>query len=144
MTGASPRFHATSTPEALVEHFLLSPDERARVDPCRGAAHRHGVAVLLKAGQDRGYGPDTLPPVPAAVRLFIAHQRQLLWDHTAASPWPSRSHATPLGLMRQHWHGRLPTAPAKQELARWLPTAAAPAAPTEAAVLESASARLRD
>ena len=46
MTGDYPRFNATYTHEELVEHFLLSPDERALVDTCRGEANRHGVAVL--------------------------------------------------------------------------------------------------
>ena len=51
MTGDYPRFNATYTHEELVEHFLLSPDERALVDTCRGEANRHGVAVLLKTVQ---------------------------------------------------------------------------------------------
>jgi Domain of unknown function (DUF4158) len=69
------------------------------VDTCRGEANRHGVAVLLKAVQYLGYFPDTLQHVPEAVRQFIAHQLQLLWDHTAAYPWHSRSHDTHLGLI---------------------------------------------
>jgi hypothetical protein len=51
MTGDYPRFQATYTHEALVEHFLLSPAERAVVDTCYGDVHRHSVAVLLKAVQ---------------------------------------------------------------------------------------------
>jgi hypothetical protein len=39
--------------EELVEHFLLTPAERAIVDTCYGDVHRHGVAVLLKAVQYR-------------------------------------------------------------------------------------------
>jgi Domain of unknown function (DUF4158) len=51
MTGDYPRFKATYTHDELVEHFLLSADERALVDSCRGEANRHGGAVLLKAVQ---------------------------------------------------------------------------------------------
>jgi hypothetical protein len=79
-----------------------------------------------------GYFPDTLQHVPEAVRLFIAHQLQLLWDHTAAYPWQSRSHDTHLALIRQHLDWRFPTAQDKQALERWLQTHAAPEAPTEA------------
>ena len=143
MTGDYPRFKATYTHDELVEHFLLSPAERALVDSCRGAANRHGVAVLLKAVQYLGYFPDTLQHVPEAVRLFIAHQLQLLWDHTAAYPWQSRSHDTHLALIRQHLDWRFPTAQDKQDLERWLQTHAAPEAPTEADLSESAYTRLR-
>jgi hypothetical protein len=86
MTGDYPRFQATYTHEALVEHFLLSPAERAVVDTCYGDVHRHGVAVLLKAIPYLGYFPDDFGPGPEAVRTFIAHQLQLLWDHTEDYP----------------------------------------------------------
>ena len=86
MTGDYPRFQATYTHEALVEHFLLSPTERAVVDTCYGDVHRHGVAVLLKAVQYLGYFPDDFGQVPEVVRTFIAHQLQLLWDHTEDYP----------------------------------------------------------
>ena len=86
MTGDYPRFKASYTHEELVEHFLLSPAEHALVDTCRGDVNRHGVAVLLKAVQYLGYFPDDLQQVPEAVRTFIAHQLQLLWDHTADYP----------------------------------------------------------
>ena len=46
MIGDYPRFKATYTHDELVEHFLLSADECALVDSCRGEANRHGVAVL--------------------------------------------------------------------------------------------------
>jgi TnpA family transposase len=144
MTGDYPRFKATYTHDELVEHFLLSADERALVDSCRGEANRHGIAVLLKAVQYLGYFPDTLEHVPATVRLFIAHQLQLLWDHTATYPWHSRSHDTHLALIRQHLDWRFPTAQDKQELERWLQTSAAPAAPTEEGLSEAAYARLRE
>ncbi|MGH8066927.1 MAG: hypothetical protein ACRERE_17160 [Candidatus Entotheonellia bacterium] len=42
------------------------------------------VAELLKAVQYLGYFPDDLQQVPEAVRTFIAHQLQLLWDHPFA------------------------------------------------------------
>ena len=144
MTGDYPRFKATYTHDELVEHFLLRADERALVDSCRGEANRHGVAVLLKAVQYLGYFPDTLEHVPAAVRVFIAHQLQLLWDHTATYPWHSRSHDTHLALIRQHLDWRFPTAQDKQELERWLQTSAAPAAPTEESLSEAAYGRLRE
>src|SRR5262245_32875144 len=144
MTGDYPRFKATYTHDELVEHFLLSADERALVDSCRGEANCHGVAVLLKAVQYLGYFPDTLEHVPAAVRFFIAHQLQLLWDHTATYPWHSRSHDTHLALIRQHLDWRFPTAQDKQELARWLQTSAAPTAPTEEGLSAAAYAHLRE
>ena len=144
MTGEYPHFKATYTHDELVEHFLLSADERALVDSCRGKANRHGVAVLLKTVQYLGYFPDTLAHVPAAVRVFIAHQLQLLWDHTATYPWHSRSHDAHLALIRQHLDWRFPTAQDKQELERWLQTSAVPAAPTEEGLSEAAYARLRE
>jgi hypothetical protein len=51
MQGDYPVFNTTYTPDELVEHFLLTPTERAVVDPCYGEVNRHGVAVLLKAVQ---------------------------------------------------------------------------------------------
>ena len=112
MQGDYPRFKATYTHEELVEHFLLSPAERAVVDTCRGDVNRHGVAVLLKAVQYLGYFPDDLQQVPEAVRTFIAHQLQLLWDHTADYPWHSRTrdlhlalHSTAYGLALSHRPG---------------------------------------
>jgi hypothetical protein len=51
MKGAYPCFKATYTHDELVEHFLLTPAERAVVDTCYGAVNRHAVAVLLKAVQ---------------------------------------------------------------------------------------------
>ena len=86
---------------------------------------------------------DTLQHVPEAVRVFIAHQLQLLWDHTAAYPWQSRSHDTHLALIRQHLDWRFPTAQDKQDLERWLQTVTGPEAPTEADLSESAYTRLR-
>jgi len=79
MMGDYPCFKATYAHEELVEHFLLSPGERAVVETCYGAVHRHGVAVLLKAVQYLGYFPDDLQQVPEVVRIFMAHQLQLLW-----------------------------------------------------------------
>jgi hypothetical protein len=51
MKGAYPCFKATYTHDELVEHFLLTPAERAVVDTCYGAVNRHAVAGLLKAVQ---------------------------------------------------------------------------------------------
>jgi hypothetical protein len=102
MPGDYPRFKAAYTHEELVEHFLLSPPEHTLIDTCRGDANRHGVAVLLKAVQYLGYFPDDIRQVPEAVRTFIAHQLQLLWDHTEDYPWHSRSRDTHLALIRQH------------------------------------------
>ena len=51
MKGDYPRFKAAYTQDELIEHFLLTPAERALVDTCRGDMNRHGVAVLLKGLQ---------------------------------------------------------------------------------------------
>ena len=85
MKGEYPRFKTTYVHDELVEHFLLSPAEHTLVETCREDANRHGVAVLLKAVQYLGYFPHDLQQVPEAVRTFIAHQLQLLWDHTPES-----------------------------------------------------------
>jgi len=77
MQGDYPCFKTTYTHEELVEHFLLSPVERAVVETCREDANRHGVAVLLKAVQYLGYFPHEFQHVPEVVRTFIAHQLQL-------------------------------------------------------------------
>jgi TnpA family transposase len=143
MRGDYPCFKATYVHEELVEHFLLSPGERAVVETCYGAVHRHGVAVLLKAVQYLGYFPDDLQQVPEVVRLFMAHQLQLLWDHTADYPWHSRTHHRHLALIRQHTGFRFPTAHDKRELDVWLRRRGAPEAPTEADLCECAYARLR-
>ena len=144
MTGDYPRFQATYTHEALVEHFLLSPAERAVVDTCYGDVHRHGVAVLLKAIQYLGYFPDDFGQVPEAVRTFIAHQLQLLWDHTEDYPWPSRTHDRHLALIRSHMGWRFPAGHDQEALETWLRTQGAPEAPTEEDLCDCAYARLRD
>jgi hypothetical protein len=144
MTGDYPRFQATYTHEALVEYFLLSPAERAVVDTCYGDVHRHGVAVLLKAIPYLGYFPDDFGPGPEAVRTFIAHQLQLLWDHTEADPWHSRTHERHLALIRSHMGWRFPAGHEKEALETWLRTQGAPEAPTEEDLCDCAYARLRD
>ena len=131
MKGDYPRFKATYAHEELVEHFLLNPAERALVDTCYGDAHRHGVAVLLKSVQYLGYVPDGLRQVPEAVRTFLAHQLQLLWDHTEHYPWHSRTHDRHLALIRHATGFRFPTAQDKQELETWLRTQGALDAPTK-------------
>jgi hypothetical protein len=143
MTGDYPRFKATYTHEELVEHFLLSPAERAVVDTCYGDVHRHGVAVLLKAVQYLGYFPGDLRQVPEAVRTFIAHQLQLLWDYIEDYPWHSRTHDRHLALIRQYLGWSFPTGQDKQALETWLRTQGAPEAPTEADLCEYAYAHLR-
>jgi TnpA family transposase len=143
MTGDYPRFKATYTYEELVEHFLLSPADHAVIETCYGDANRHGVAVLLKAVQYLGYFPDDLQQVPEAVRTFIAHQLQLLWDQTADYPWLSSTHDRHLALIRHHAGWRFPTGQDKQALETWLQTQGAPEAPTEKDLCECACARLR-
>ena len=143
MQGDYPHFKTTYVQEELVEHFLLNPTERALVDTCYGDGHRHGVAMLLKAVQYLGYFPHDLQQVPEVVRTFIAHQLQLLWDHTPDYPWQSRTHDRHLALIRQHTGFRFPTGQDKQELETWLRTHGAPDAPTEEDLRECAYARLR-
>jgi hypothetical protein len=143
MTGNYPRFKAAYAHEELVEHFLLSPAEHALVDSCRGDVNRHGVAVLLKAVQYLGYFPDDLQQVPEAVRTFIAHQLQLLWDHTADYPRHPSTHDVHVALIRSHTGFRFSIGPDKQALENWLRTHGAPEAPTEEDWCECAYARLR-
>jgi TnpA family transposase len=143
MRGDYPYFKATYAHEELVEHFLLSPAERALLDTCRGDVNRHGMAVLLKAVQYLGYFPDDLQQVPEAVRTFIAHQLQLLWDLTEHYPWRSGTHDAHLILIRQHTRFRYPTGQDKRELEIWLRTLRAQDAPTDDALRECAFARLR-
>jgi Domain of unknown function (DUF4158) len=143
MQGDYPRFKVTYTHEELVEHFLLNPAERALVDTCRGEMNRHGVAVLLKAVQYLGYFPDDLRHVPTVVRTFIAHQLQLLWDHTEAYPRPPSTRDVHLALIRQHTGFRFPTLQDKQALETWLRTEGAPGAPTEEELRECAYGHLR-
>ncbi len=64
MKGDYPCFKATYVHEELVEHFLLSPADRAVVDTCHGETNRHSVAVLLKTVQYLGYFPEALQQVP--------------------------------------------------------------------------------
>ena len=132
MKGDYPCFKATYGHEELVEHFLLSPADRAVVDTCYGETNRHGVAVLLKAVQSLGYFPEDLQHVPLALRTCIAHQLDLLWDHTADYPWQSSTRDRHLALIRQSTGWRFPTAQDKQALETWLQTQAAPRGPTEA------------
>jgi hypothetical protein len=113
------------------------------VDTCYGDANRHTVAVLLKTVQHLGYFPDDLQHVPLAVRTFIAHQLQLLWDHTADYPWHSSTRDRHLTLIRQHTDFRFPTGQDKQALETCLRTQGAPEAPTEEDLCECAYARLR-
>ena len=143
MTGDYPRFKASYTHEELVEHFLLSPTEHALVATCRGDVNRHSVAVLLKTVQHLGYFPDDLRQVPEAVRTFIAHQLQLLWDHTADYPRHPSTRDLHLALIRQHTGFRFPTGQDKHALEMWLRLHEAPEAPTEEELCECAYARLR-
>jgi TnpA family transposase len=143
MKGDYPRFKATYTHDELVEHFLLTPSERAVVDTCYGDANRHAVAVLLKTVQHLGYFPDDFQHVPLAVRTFIAHQLQLLWDHTTDYPWHSSTRDRHVALIRQHTGFRFPTSHDKQALETWLRTQGAAEAPTEEELRECAYTRLR-
>ena len=143
MKGDYPRFKATYTHEELLEHFVLNPAERALVDTCYGEVNRHGIAVLLKAVQYLGYFPEELSQIPLVVRTFIAHQLQLLWDHTVDYPWHSTTHDRHLTLTRQYTGFRFPTAQDKQELTAWLRTHAAIEIPTEEDLREGAYTRLR-
>jgi TnpA family transposase len=144
MKGDYPRFNATYTHDELVEHFLLTPAERALVDTCRGEANRHGVAVLLKAVQYLGYFPENLQQVPLGVRTFIGHQLQLLWDYTADYPRHPSTRDVHLALIRQHTGCRFPTGQDKQTLETWLRMHGAPTAPTEDDLRECAYARCRE
>jgi hypothetical protein len=54
--------------------------------------------------------------VSDAVRTFIAHQLQLLWDHTEDYPRYSRTHDRPLALIRSHLGWRFPAGQDKQAL----------------------------
>jgi Domain of unknown function (DUF4158) len=144
MTGDYPRFHATSTHEALVEPCLVSPAERAVVDTCDGDVHRHGVAVRLQAVQYLGYFPDECGQVPEAVRTVIAHQLQLLWDHTEDYPWHSRTPDRHLALIRSPMGWRFPASQDTEALETWLRTQGAPEAPTEEDLCDCAYACLRD
>ena len=143
MQGDYPRFKTTYTHEELVEHFLLSPADRALIDTCHGDANRHGVAVLLKAVQYLGYFPDELQQVPPLVRTFLAHQLQLLWDATAEYPWRSSTRDRHVALIRHYTGFRFPTAQDKDALEAWLRTQSAPEAPTDAELCECAYTRLR-
>jgi uncharacterized protein DUF4158 len=144
MKGAYPCFKATYTHDELVEHFLLTPAERAVVETCYGAVNRHAVAVLLKAVQYLGYFPSALSQVPAAVRTFLAHQLHLLWDHPPDYPWHSTTHDRHLLLIRQHTGFRFPTGHDKQPLETWLRTSGAPTAPTEEDLCECAYTHCRE
>ena len=143
MKGDYPGFKGTYTHDELVEHFLLSPAERAVVDTCHGEVNRHGMAVLLKAVPYLGYVPHTRAQVPEAVRTFIAHQIGLLWDRTAEYPWHSTTHDRHLAVVRQQTGFRFPTSQDKQALETWLQTHGAPEAPTEEELRECAYTRLR-
>lgn len=134
---------ASYTHEELVEHFLLNPAEHTLVETYRGDVNRHGVAVLLKAVQYLGYFPDNLQQVPEAIRTFIAHQLQLLWDHTADYPRHHSTRDAHLTLIRQHTGFRFPTGQDKQALETWLHIYGAVEAPTEEDLCECAYARLR-
>ena len=70
MKGDYPCFKATYVHEELVEHFLLSPADRAVVETCHGETNRHSVAVLLKTVQYLGYFPEDLQHVPRRPHLY--------------------------------------------------------------------------
>ena len=97
MKGDYPRFKATYTHEELVEHFLLSPAERALVDTCHGDANRHGVAVLLKAVQYLGY----FPTISSRCRRSSGPSSRTSSSScgiTPQYPWHSRTPRSPCGL----------------------------------------------
>ena len=144
MKGDYPGFQVTYTDEELAEHFLLTPAERALVETCRGDVNRHGVAVHVKAVQSLGYFPEDLSQVPSVIRTFIAHQLQLLWDHTTDYPRHPSTRDVHVALIRQHTGFRFPTGQDKQALETWLRTHGAPDAPSKEDLWEYAYARLRD
>jgi Domain of unknown function (DUF4158) len=67
-----------------------------------------------------GYFPDDLQQVPEAIRTFIAHQLQLLWDHTADYPRHPSTRDIHMTLIRQHTGFRFPTGQDKHALETWL------------------------
>ena len=84
-----------------------------------------------------------LSQVPSVIRTFIAHQLQLLWDHTTDYPRHPSTRDVPLALIRQHTGFRFPTGQDKQALETWLRTHGAPTAPTEEDLRECAYTRCR-
>jgi hypothetical protein len=90
MQGDYPCFNATYIHEELVEHFLLTPADRAVVNTCRGEANRHGVAVLLKSVQYLGYFPDSLGQAPEAV------PNPSWWSRSLSDAEPYRSIGAPM------------------------------------------------
>ena len=126
MKGDYPCFKATYVHEELVEHFLLSPADRAVVETCHRETNRHSVAVLLKTVQYLGYFPEDLQHVPLAVRTFIAafapvlsgSPAALLAAATASQPlrpqapsgrcWPAACLLHPALASRWRGWGRVP------------------------------------
>lgn len=143
MKGDYPRFRTSYLHEDLVEYFLLQPDELAFVGGFRGEANRNGVALLLKSLEYLGYFPPRLDTVPEAVRVFIARQLNLLWDHTPLYPWNSSTRDHHLALIRHHTGWRFPTAQDKDDLEQWLRTEVAPTGATEEDILEGVYERCR-
>ena len=143
MKGDYPHFRAGYGHEELVEHFLLTPDERSLISPLRGDVNRHGAAVLLKSLSYLGYFPDNLDAVPPEIKEFIAKQLDLLWDISVEYPTDERTRRYHLALLRKALGWRFPTAQDKDELERWLRAEGARAAHTEEDLLELAYERLR-
>ena len=110
MTGDYPRFKTTHTHEDLRRALSVKPADHAVIDTRYGDANRHGVAVLLKSIQYLGYFPADLQQVPQEIRTFIAHQLELLWDHTGDYPWHSSTRDRHLRSFGSIWAGAFPPA----------------------------------
>jgi hypothetical protein len=99
--------------------------------------------LLCQEEDHRSPRSKKIVPWAPAVRTFIAHQLQRLWNYTADYPRHHSTRNVNIALIRRHTGCHFPTGQEKQELETWLCSHGAPEAPTEEDWCECAYARLR-
>lgn len=78
------------SPEELLEHWTLTPDELELVIQKRGE-NRLGFALLLKFFQHEGRFPEQKQALPRCVQQFVADQLQRPVNHYQTYDWQGRA-----------------------------------------------------
>ena len=109
----------TWSPDELITHFTLLPDEVALLGNKTGAT-RLGFAVLLKAFQLDARFPRYKNDVPRVVVDYVARQLRLAPDLYLEYDWQGRSTTYHRGQIREVWGFRVGTREDSTAITEWL------------------------
>jgi TnpA family transposase len=107
------------TADDLVEHWTLSPDDRALLAN-RAPTTRLGFALLLKHFQYEGRFPQHKRDVPTAAIVHVARQLGLPPERYVQYDWDGRTIEFHRAQVRQALGFRTPSTRDAADLARWL------------------------